>query len=333
MSAEERRPNWMEVAAELLTGPRGVVKAIHVWWPLTLCLTVSRPADDAVAALAVFGAAACWGQAAILANDLADRRDDAQAGKRRWICGLPPWSARGVVAGIALTGWALAGAAGGGVRTQAAYAAALALALAYSVRPVRLKPRGLWGLAAYAGSACLADAVLPWTRVGGPAALLAVTGSAVFLDKWVNLHFHQVIDRRADQAAGTRTFAVAVGHERARRTLALAACLASAAMAVGVAYSALSAGRWGGWVAVGAAVVVAGMAVHVRRARRTSEPTALVVELPWHYLGLTTGLFRAVPGMLLVRLALADADYVWPLSLFGVLLLIEARQLISYRYR
>jgi len=320
------------IASDVLVGPRGIVKAIHVWWPLSLCLTAGGRAGWAVP-LAAFGAAACWAQAAILCNDVADRPQDAAAGKGRWVGALPGWAAWSAAAVPVLLGLALVAAAGGGPATAFAYAAAVLLALAYSLPPLRLKTRGLWGPATYAGSACLAYAVLPWAWTGAPAWVLAATCPAVLLDKWVNLHFHQVIDVEADRATGARTFAVAVGEERARRPLAWAAGLASVAMAVGAACSAVAAGPWAWAVAGGALLTVTGMALHVARARRRPEPTALVAELPWHYLGLTTALFRVVPAVLLLRLALRDPSLRGAAALFAVLLLIEARHLTGYRYR
>ena len=199
--------------------------------------------------------------------------------------------------------------------------------------PLRLKTRGLWGLAAYSGSACLAYAVLPWAWVRAPAIALAAVCPAVFMDKWVNLHFHQVIDLDADRATGARTYAVAAGPDEARATLGWAAALASVAMVGGVACSAVSAGAWGWAVAGGALLTVVGMAAHVTRARRRPGHTALVQELPRHYLGLTFALFRVVPAVLLLRLALTDPAMRGPAALFAMLLAAEMRHLVAYRYR
>ena len=336
MGSEGPATTWTAATADLLVGPRGIVKAIHVWWPLSLCLTVyGIPAGPARWAmpLAAFGAAACWAEAAILCNDFADRREDAAARKSRWIGAQPAWAAYGAVAGLALVGLALIRAGGGGPVTGAVYLAAVALALAYSVRPLRMKTRGPWGLAAYSGSACLAYAVFPWAWVGAPAIALAAICPAVFMDKWVNIHFHQVIDCEADAAAGTRTFAVAAGAGEARAALLWAAVLASVAMVGGVACSAVSAGAWGWAVAAGSLLTVAGMAAHVTRARRRPERTALVEELPWHYLGLTFALFRVVPAVLMLRLALHDPAMRGAAALLLVLLAAEARHLVGYRYR
>ncbi len=320
------------VVADVLVGPRGIVKAIHAFWPLSLCLTAGGRAGWTVP-LAAFGAAACWAQAAILCNDVVDRPQDAAAGKGRWVGALPGWTAWAAVAAPAFAGLALVWAAGGGPVTASIYAVAVVLAFAYSLPPLRLKTRGLWGPAAYAASACLAYAVLPWAWTGAPAWVLAAACPAVLLDKWVNLHFHQVIDAEADRATGARTFAVSVGEGRARGALAWAAGLASVAMAAGVACSVAVAGLWGRAVGGAALLTLAGMALHVARARRRPGPTVLVAELPWHYLGLTTALFRVVPAVLLLRLALRDPSLRGAAALFAVLLLIEARHLVGYRYR
>jgi 4-hydroxybenzoate polyprenyltransferase len=319
-------------AADVLAGPRGIVKAIHVWWPVSLCLTAIDGAGG-VLPLAVFGAAACWAEAAILCNDVADRRQDAAAGKQRWAAALPGWGGWTVTAAAALLGLALVGAAGGGPLAASVYAAAVALALAYSVPPLRLKTRGPWGPSAYAASACLAYAALPWAWTGAPAWVLAAAGPAVLLDKWVNLHFHQVIDAGADRAAGAQTFALTVGERRARRWLTRAAALASLAMAAGVGASCLAARSWG-WEVAGFAVVTTGSAVlYAKWSRRRPERSALVSELPGYYLGLTTALFRVVPALLLLRLALGQPALRCAAALFAVLLLTETRHVVAYRYR
>jgi chlorophyll synthase len=333
VNAEAPAASWTAVAAEALAGPRGIVKAVHVWWPLSLCLTASGGAVGWAVPLAAFGATACWSQAAILCNDVADRRQDAAAGKRRWAGALPAWAAFGAVVAPALLGLALIGAAGGGLRTGIVYAAAVALAFAYSLPPVRMKTRGPWGLVAYSGAACLAYVVMPWAWLGAPGYVLAAACPAVFLDKWVNLHFHQVVDAEGDRATGARTFAVALGPDRARDALAWAARLASAAMVGGVAFSAVVAGPWGWGVGGAGLFALAAIGVHVARARRRPEHTALVRELPWHYLGLTTALFRVVPAVLLLRLALQEAALRGAAALFAILMLIEARHLVGYRYR
>ncbi len=332
MSTEAPAASPVRVAADVLVGPRGIVKAIHVYWPLSLCLAAGGQGGWAVP-LAAFGAAACWALAAILCNDVVDRPQDAAAGKGRWVGALPGWAAWGAAAAPVLAGLALIWAAAGGAVTAGVYVVAVALAFAYSLPPLRLKVRGLWGPGTYAVSSCLAYAVLPWVWSRAPAWVLAAVCPAVLLDKWVNLHFHQVIDAEADRATGARTFAVAVGERTARQALAWAAALASLAMAGGVACSAAAAGSWGWAVGGGALLTVAGMAFHVARARRRPEPTALVAELPWHYLGLTTALFRVVPAVLLLRLALRDPSLRYAAALFAVLLLIEARHLVAYRYR
>jgi 4-hydroxybenzoate polyprenyltransferase len=317
--------------AELLIGPRGIVKAIHVYWPAVLYLTASGRTTGPGRLLALFAAAACWSQAAILSNDLADRRADAAAGKRRWITRLPDRAAHALVGGLVAGGLVVNLAVGAGAAAVAAYAGAVTLALAYSLQPLRLKGRGTWGPVAYSGSACLTYAVLPWAWLGGPPGLLALACAAVFADKWVNLHFHQVLDLEADRAAGARTLAVSAGPWRARRGLRWAAFLASLLMLGGAVASCLVSGSWTWAVGASAALAVGGMALHVARAPKELGRSSLLRELPSHYLALTLALFRAVPAVLLLRLCLRQPRLAGVAALFGLLLVIEARHLAGYR--
>ncbi len=329
MAAADHR-SLRAAAGELLVGPRGIVKAAHVYWPALLYVTASGRTPRPGQLLALFAAVACWSQAAILGNDLADRRADAAAGKRRWIVRLPGWAARLLVGGLLAAGLAVIPAVGASRAAAAAYAAAAALALAYSLSPFRLKGRGAWGPAAYSGAACLAYAVLPWAWLGGPTGLLALACAAVFADKWVNLHFHQVLDLEADRATGVRTLCVSAGPWRARRWLGWAARLASLLMLAGVVASSVVAGAWAWAVGGSVALASAGVGLHVARTHGEAGRSALLRELPPHYLALTLGLLRAVPALLLLRLCLREPGLAGVAALFGILLVIEARHLVSY---
>ena len=100
---------------------------------------------------------------------------------------------------------------------------------------------------------------------------MALLVAAVFSDKWVNLHFHQIVDHQSDSSAQTRTYAVEVGPERARQTLLPLAYLSSLIMLATLAYA-----LWGQqtdplwqWL---------GLAISAGTLRRQREQT-LVVDL------------------------------------------------------
>ncbi|MBM4039721.1 MAG: hypothetical protein FJ290_14530 [Planctomycetes bacterium] len=331
MSPPEAPPLWRQIPRESLWGRRGLVKSAALWLPLSL-VVAANPALDRGSAwlpcLLLFVAAACRTIGSILANDLADRADDTAAGKSRWILRLSPAAGRAAVAAILATGPLALVLGGAPVGAAAAYVASLVLALAYSLRPARLKERGTLGLFAYGAQGALAYGVTPWAWLGDDAALLPLLCLPVFLDKWVNLHFHQVLDREADRSAGVRTYAVAAGLERARRTLMAAACLASASLAGVLAFVAVALPPWGPWVA-GAALLIAGAAsayAFLTR-RRRGEATRLVAELPCHYLGLTYSLFRVLPVLLFATPAL------WvPCAIAAGLAALDTWHSLRYRY-
>jgi 4-hydroxybenzoate polyprenyltransferase len=281
---------------DTLWGRRGLVKTGSLWLPL-LCVAfrASAGGPDAAACFLVFGAVACWSVGSVLVNDAADRRQDRDAGKRRWIAQLP--AAQGVALVAALLGAGGLILARADAAAAAVYAAAVVISLAYSVEPVRLKRRGRWGLLAYGAACALAYVIVPWTFFRGDWLALTVLAPAVFLDKWVHLHFHQVLDADADRSSGVSTYATAVGPEQARRSLRRFAWLASLAMCAALAYAvhALSGqGRSAAVFGLGAALA-AGVSACVG-ARLQIMDSALTRELPWIYLGLGYGVFRAAPA-------------------------------------
>ena len=93
MSANEHQPVWREVLRQSVWGKRGLAKTGTLWLPLAVVLAAG-PADDLSGAwlvcVVLFAASACRTVGTILANDLADRDDDAAAEKVRWIQLLSP---------------------------------------------------------------------------------------------------------------------------------------------------------------------------------------------------------------------------------------------------
>jgi hypothetical protein len=279
--------------------------------------------------LCLFGAAYCRTLASILGNDLADRAEDSAAGKDRWILDVPPAVGIGVVAGLACLGTLIVGLASSDSATVVAYVAAVALGLAYSVRPIRFKERGLLGLVTYSLSGALAYAAVPWLWLGGEAGLGAVLAGAVFLDKWVNLHFHLVVDYEADRERGGGSYNVVVGLARTRRTLQLASILASIALLAALG----GLGRQQPVLSILGLALAAAVGAYARVARSRKGASTLVRELPCHYLALAYVLFWTMPPILLARLAF-DAPMLWiPTALAACLLLLQTSHVAQYRYQ
>ncbi len=326
-----------EAVAETLWGRRGIVKAVHVWLPIALLMTASGPPGDAPAwmrALLAYASAACYTQAAILANDLADRSRDRAARKRRWIVRYGPMFGAGIVTAFALLGLAALRACGPDPRAAGAYLAAIALAFMYSFRPVRLKERGGFGPAAYSLSTALAYAVVPWALYSAGRMLLALPVAAVFLDKWTNLHFHQLVDRERDIQSGIRTFATERAPDRVRRLLRCVAWVTALLLATVLVWAIRMTASGGTVMGAIAAGIIFAIVARVRSMRRgpAGRTNALTQELPAPYLALTLVTFRLLPLMLIGRLALDRPGMTAPLLLLTLLVAVESVQALRYRH-
>lgn len=323
--------------AETLWGRRGVVKANHIWLALAALVSTATSGNLVSASklsLCVFGAAACYSQAAILANDLSDRQRDIAAGKSRWIFSLPPAAGAAIVILFLAAGAIFLLPAGDSPLVLLTYLAGAALGLTYSLPPLPLKERGLFGLAAYSAASLVVYAVLPWLCFRSEWRMLAVISAAVFLDKWVNLHFHQVIDFSADEQAGTKTFTIVAGSLRSRRLLRMTAWFAALWLALALVHVIFLQPSWRPAIvaAVAAALALVLLRIGVTRQFAGSGVSPLIRELPAVYLALAFVLFRFLPLAILGRMALLNQT-IWPvLGLFLVLMLIESAQLLRYRY-
>ena len=333
MRSPDSTPLWQRFFHESIWGRRGLVKVGSLWLPLATILSLGPVQPPLwVPCAALFAAAACRRIAGTLANDLADRADDQSAGKTRWGQTLS-LSTGAVVCGAVLGAGVLALAlAHATLASVAAYLAAVALVLGYSVRPVRFKERGVLGPLTFALSCVFLYVVTPWVWLRGGAVCLALMGAAMFLDKWVNLHFHQVVDYEADSRQGRGTYAVRAGIERARRTLAWAAGLASLAMAALLIWLAVE--LLPVWATLVAGALVLSSGVYARLARRNAHrATVLVRELPWHYLALTYTVFRILPPILFAQLALHEPMLWIVAAATGLVLVGDSWNFIRYRYR
>jgi 4-hydroxybenzoate polyprenyltransferase len=326
---------WLEIGSESVWGRRGLVKANSFWVCLALLLLVRNPEEtgwSAATLVQVYLVVYFWVMVSILANDLSDFFRDALADKRRWIVSISYPGNWAIVIALSLAGLGLCALARSPAGARWAYFGATVLGLSYSLRPFRAKERGRWGLFVYASSCTLGYVFLPWSWLGGPWSVLLVLGPAVFLDKWVNLHFHEILDYETDAARGVETYAVRVGIRQARFWLVRLAALAavSAAALLIFSLSRLAEGRV--LISLGMTGVLAlggGYALWERR--RSSPPTALVQELPWVYLAFTLTAFRVLPMVLLIGLAL-DKRSLWGIAAPAAMTLL-AEFWYSFRYR
>ncbi|MEM7049891.1 MAG: UbiA family prenyltransferase [Acidobacteriota bacterium] len=216
ISAEETDPLRRERA---VPAARSLVALLRLgdWWPhlvpvilacLYACLVLGAEAVTlarrlpwflvALVALASFG---------YLLNDLADAEQDRRVGRRR-AAFLRPAQHRALVVLsllVGLLGWTLLAAP---PAASLLLALQLALLVAYSVPPLRLKERGLLGVIADA----LYGHVLPVAitlLVFAPAPGVAPVALAVVLWSLAkglrNILLHQIEDRKRDRRAAVRT--------------------------------------------------------------------------------------------------------------------------------
>jgi hypothetical protein len=333
-------PVWKRASKEILLGPRGYTKMSHLWLPLALLL-FSRSAPDLRTALprtlGLIIAVLCKVQFSILSNDLCDRREDRAAGKRRWIGSLPGPVGLMIATSLMAVGLATVLLMGGSLRATLVYAGTIFLGLFYSLRPPRFKERGLWGLLVYALSATMVFVLVPWTWFPSRAVVLGALLTAVMADKWIQIHFHQVVDHPADLERATRTYAVRVGPDRARSTLRRASLVASIillGLLGGVLFIASPAAPQFIIVLAITAAVLAASRAYAARVNKDDSPTTSVLnkELPWLYLGLTSLLFYVLPPALFLFSARREPWLLVPMTLSLLSLLGISWQSSRYRH-
>ncbi|MBN2409298.1 MAG: UbiA family prenyltransferase [Candidatus Aminicenantes bacterium] len=310
---KKRRSLWREALVQVFLKPRGILKMSPVWLPLSLILTVgSRLAPGARfnASLFFLYAVLSKGLSSILINDLTDRENDQRAGKNRWITLLPLPYGIGIPAILLVSGFPALVAAGGDSLVLASFTATALLGVLYSLKPVRFKERGLWGVWAYSLSAAILHAVVPWTLFRPAWGLLPLLFSVVLAEKLVQILFHQVVDFDSDSADEVRSFAAVVGRGKAGLALRLALNVAVAADIVLLFYVLAVTRRQPGvlWLITLAALAgVCGSFLYVRIiSKKYRTATALTQTLPWVYLGLSYVIFYVLPPLLLGALAWSE---------------------------
>jgi len=310
---ERKSSLLLDALGQIFLKPRGILKMSQVWLPLSLILSVGTgmdPRREFYGSLCLLFAVLGKGLASILINDLTDRRIDRRAGKKRWITALP--SPAGMLIPIlllALGFQALIGA-GGDLIVLGCYTATVALGILYSVKPVRFKERGVWGVVAYSLSAAILHALVPWTLFRPAFWLLPLLFSAVMGEKLVQILFHQIVDFDSDSEGQVNSFAVISGRRRAGWTLRCLLNFALAADAAVVVIIFLQAGEhrlflWLIGLACFLGVAASGIYVGII-SKKLNTSTELTDLLPWPYLGVSYVLFYLLPPLLLFRLALQE---------------------------
>src|SRR5258706_35279 len=174
-----------------------------------VALLLAPPDSTAIQVLAIIGTVLCWAAFGYCVNDVADRGCDLRAGKFNRAANVSSLSWSLFLVLTAGGSVALSLFWGGDLAAPAFVLGGLVLAVAYSLPPLRLKERGVLGLAAGAASqwvlpvlAISAAQARGWSR---PAAwCIALLGLAIGV-RWMAIH--QLQDMIADRRAGVRTYA------------------------------------------------------------------------------------------------------------------------------
>ncbi len=194
----------------------------------------------------VVGAFLLLGMACWAANEVTDSDSDAEGTtKDRWriyVSGGTKKIARGEISRTSAIIYSICLAVAGlvvssymGMKFTICAALFLAIGMAYSIRPIRLKERGVWGLSAvavaygvvsfYAG--CAASSQVP----SAASLLLAGLLTIAFFGFEGVAH---LIDHEQDTRNGEKTLAVALGPQLARYVLAT--CQSIPAIAISIVY-------------------------------------------------------------------------------------------------
>ncbi len=310
---KKRRSLILEALSQVFIKPRGILKMSQVWLPLGLILlsgTGLNPRAQLGASLLLLFAVLSKGLSSILINDLTDREIDQRAGKERWIAALP------LAAGIFIPGVLLASGflallkAGGGMLVLTSFSATALLGILYSLKPVRFKERGIWGILAYSLSAAILNALVPWALFRPAGYLLSLLLIVILAEKLVQILFHQINDFDSDRADKVMSFAVTAGRERAEQALRLVLNIAVAVDLVVMFYLLFETrGRplFFALISLACLLGAGASATYVRIiSKKLGTSTKLTEMLPWSYLGLSYGVFYLLPPLLFLALSLRD---------------------------
>jgi 4-hydroxybenzoate polyprenyltransferase len=188
-------------------------------WTACASAAASSPLRDAVvlqrtAAVLLFTClCAAFGH---VANDHADRECDRSAGRLTPVTGLTEHAALLVLAALGAAALGALAIAATSPAAAAAGIAGIALAAAYSLRPLRLKQRGaagVWSAAAAQRTLPVLVAFATLRPLDGEAWAFAAVAQLAGI-RWMLVH--QVVDAANDRHAGVATYVAAAGEARAR---------------------------------------------------------------------------------------------------------------------
>lgn len=331
---------------ELIFGQRGIIKANPTWLVVSFAALHARENQPGLLQTDLFGfflwavmvycIAVSWGQASILFNDCIDRKSDQFAGKKRWIFRVSSFNMT-MAYSIPLLWYAIPvfiliflNAPG---RIMGWYICGLLISIAYSSSPIRLKEKGIRGIFSYSIACSILYAILPGDWAGLGPKLLLIVSAAILLDKWVNLHFHQIIDYDSDRQSGISTFTTKVGLLRSRKILRAMCWLTSIFFGAVIVTSFMHLEK-SFLLLIFSVVSFFIILLFILQEKKKEEKKQLIQELPSVYLILTLIVFRVIPVYVLGFFAI-EALSLWPLSLFffvTITMAIELLQMVSYKY-
>ena len=310
---EKKRSFLLDALSQIFIKPRGIVKMSQVWLPLSLILAAGTgmdPRQEFYGSLYLLFAVLSKGLSSILINDLTDRKIDRCAGKERWITALPLPGGILIPIFLLASGFLALIKAGSNIAVLGSYTATVILGILYSVKPVRFKERGVWGIVAYSLSAAILHALVPWTLFRPAFLLLPLLFSALIGEKLVQILFHQIVDFDSDSEGKIKSFAVISGRRQADRTLRTIlnfALGADAAVLVYIFFETKGHPLFLWLIGLACILGVTASGIYVRIiSKKMNTSTELTEMLPWPYLGLSYVLFHLLPPLSFFRLALPE---------------------------
>ena len=291
-----------------------VIMLVFAATALAMRVPLSPLWPDALVLLVALSAGAIF---ASVVNDVTDLAEDARAGKPNAVARMPKGTPGLILAGTAAVGAVIAWAWRGDPLLASVYIAAWAAFLAYSVPPLRLKARGVWGMVAMGlGEAALPSlvaALLCAHAAARPAPRLWIAAVAL----WAFCHgvraivWHQLGDAEADARAS-------VGTVVRRRGAAFAIKLAvQAAFPIELTALAIM------LVMLGSALPFVGLALYLAfiplRMRFWKNVPVIVEPVPRHYLLMQDYYLCLLPLAVLIALAIDHPPDALALVLFLLL--------------
>jgi 4-hydroxybenzoate polyprenyltransferase len=325
---EKTRSLLIEALIQVFLKPRGILKMSQIWLPISLILVLGtrmNPNVQVYASLYLLAAVLCKGLSAILINDLTDREIDRRAGKERWITSIPLPAGPMIPVFLLTAGFFALIRVGGDMPVIASFTVSVFLGIFYSLKPIRFKDSGIWGILAYSLSAVILNVIVPWALFRPASLLLPLLFTVVFGDKLIQILFHQIADFESDSEEKVKSFAVAAGRGKTDRILRSIVKIAIAADVLLLLYILFEMQVHPPfWWLIGLicvlGVVASGIYVKVI-SKKYKTATELTERLPWTYLGLSYVLFYILPPVLLFMLALQEPG-MWVLATLSTLSLL-----------